>query len=156
MLWSHKTEEISLFTTSLLQDGTTPLLPFVTIKHIQMCGTSLEATIKYNVTVPVDFGLKGLLMYAQESIFSLGCHPFALLLTYSEQKKNTSTEGAHSVLRRCHSCQLFVEVNYVQFSHYVDNNHITTKLVSKTYTSNICCEMYFLLLGQQIICILPL
>lgn len=36
----------------------------------------------------------------------------------------------------------------------VDNNHITTKLVSKPDVSNMVCEMYFLLLGQQIICIL--
>ncbi len=32
---------------------------------------------------------------------------------------------------------------------------MTTKLVSKTDMSNMCCEMYFLLLGQQIICIHP-
>lgn len=39
-------------------------------------------------------------------------------------------------------------------SDCVDNNHITTKLVSKPDVSNMVCEMYFLLLGQQIICIL--
>lgn len=43
----------------------------------------------------------------------------------------------------------------ITHSHYDDKNHITTKLVSKTDTSNMCYEMYFLLLGQQIICIHP-